>query len=44
MQADGLATALNLMHPREALRLTDSLPGHSCLLVTSSGTRLASDN
>ena len=44
MQADGLATALSLMHPREALPLTDSLPGHSCLLVTSSGARLASDN
>jgi len=42
MQADGLATSLSLMSPREALRLTSSLPGHSCLLVTSSGARLAS--
>lgn len=42
MQADALATALSLMHPREALRLTQTLPGHACLLVTSTGTRLAS--
>ncbi len=42
MQADGLATALSLMSPREALRLTASLPGHSCLLVTSTGARLTS--
>ncbi|NCC05092.1 MAG: FAD:protein FMN transferase [Proteobacteria bacterium] len=42
MQADGLATTLSLMSPREALRLTSSLPGHSCLLVTSTGARLAS--
>ena len=41
-EADGLATALSLMHPREALRLTDSLPGHSCLLVTSTGARISS--
>lgn len=44
MQADGLATALSLMSPREALRLVASLPGHSCLLVTSTGARLASSN
>lgn len=44
MQADGLATALSLMSPREALRLTASLPGHSCLLVTSSGVQLATSN
>lgn len=44
MQADGLATALSLMHPREALRLTASLPGHACLLVTSSGARLTSSS
>lgn len=44
MQADGLATALSLMSPREALRLTESLPGHACLLVTSSGVRLFSSN
>ena len=44
MEADGLATALSLMHPREALNLTASLPGHACLLVTSSGARLASSN
>lgn len=44
MEADGLATALSLMPPRQALRLTASLPGHACLLVTSSGARLASDN
>ncbi len=44
MQADGLATALSLMHPREALHLTNSLSGHACLLVTSTGARLASDN
>lgn len=42
MQADGLATALSLMHPREALQLTGSLPGHACLLVASSGARLTS--
>lgn len=42
MQADGLATALSLMSPREALRLTASLPGYACLLVTSSGAQLAS--
>jgi thiamine biosynthesis lipoprotein len=42
MQADGLATALSLMSPREALRLTSSMPGHSCLLVTSTGARLTS--
>lgn len=44
MQADGLATALSLMSTKEALRLTASLPGHSCLLVTSTGARLASSN
>jgi thiamine biosynthesis lipoprotein len=44
MQADGLATALSIMSPREALRLTSSLPDHSCLLVTSTGARLASSN
>jgi len=44
MQADGLATALSIMSPREALRLTSSLPGHSCLLVTSTGARLSSAN
>ena len=44
MQADGLATALSLMSPREALRLTSSLSGHSCLLVTSTGARLSSSN
>lgn len=44
MQADGLATALSLMHPREALRLTNTLPGHACLLVTTSGVHLASRN
>ena len=43
-EADGLATALSLMHPREALRLTESLPGHDCLLVTSTGARLTSPN
>lgn len=42
MQADGLATALSLMSPQEAMRLTASLPGHSCLLVTSTGARLTS--
>jgi len=42
MQADGLATTLSLMSPREALRLTSSMPGHSCLLVTSTGARLTS--
>ena len=42
MQADGMATALSLMSPREALRLTASMPGYSCLLVTSSGAKLAS--
>lgn len=41
-EADGLATALSLMHPREALRLTESLPGHDCLLVTSTGARISS--
>ena len=41
-EADGLATALSLMHPREALKLTDSLPGHACLLVTSTGARISS--
>jgi thiamine biosynthesis lipoprotein len=43
-EADGLATALSIMHPREALRLTDSLPGHSCLLVTSTGARIPSSH
>lgn len=42
MQADGLATALSLMHPREALRVVAGLPGHACLLVTSTGSTLAS--
>ena len=42
--AMALATALSLMHPREALHLTNSLSGHACLLVTSTGARLASDN
>lgn len=42
MEADALATALGLMHPREALRLVSSLPGHDCLLVTSTGARLTS--
>lgn len=42
MQADGLATALSLMHPREALALVATLPGHSCLLVTSTGARIPS--
>jgi thiamine biosynthesis lipoprotein len=41
-EADGLATALSLMHPREALKLTESLPGHACLLVTSTGARISS--
>jgi len=41
-EADGLATALSLMHPREALKLADSLPGHACLLVTSTGARISS--
>lgn len=44
MQADGLATALSLMHPREALHLTNALPGHDCLLITSSGVQLTSRN
>jgi thiamine biosynthesis lipoprotein len=44
MQADGLATALSLMHPREALRLTNTMPGHACLLVTTSGVHLTSRN
>lgn len=42
MQADGLATALSLMAPREALQLVNSLPGHACLLVTSTGATLPS--
>jgi thiamine biosynthesis lipoprotein len=42
MQADGLATALSLMHPREALALVATLPSHSCLLVTSTGARIPS--
>ncbi len=42
MQADGLATALSLMSPQDAMRLTASLPGHSCLLMTSTGARLTS--
>lgn len=42
MQADGLATTLSLMHPREALELIKTMPGHACLLVTSSGAQLAS--
>ncbi|HCF05465.1 MAG TPA: hypothetical protein DEU72_04365 [Desulfomicrobiaceae bacterium] len=42
MQADGLATALSLMPPREALRLAASLPGCACFLVTASGGHLAS--
>jgi thiamine biosynthesis lipoprotein len=41
-EADGLATALSIMPPREALKLTDSLPGHACLLVTSTGARISS--
>jgi FAD:protein FMN transferase len=44
MQADALATALSLMSPKDAMRLTSSLPGHSCLLVTSTGARLSSAN
>lgn len=42
MQADGLATALCLMPPREALRLTASL-GCACFLVTENGGHIASD-
>lgn len=42
MQADGLATALSLMPPREALAIVNALPGHACLLVTSTGATLAS--
>lgn len=44
MQADGLATALSLMSPRQAMSLTRSLPGYECLLVTSTGTVLRSAN
>lgn len=44
MEADGLATALSLMHPREALNLINALPGHACLVVTSTGARLASSS
>ena len=44
MQADALATALSLMSTKDAMRLTASLPGHSCLLVTSTGARLTSAN
>lgn len=42
MQADGLATALSLMTTRDALRLTAALPGHSCLMMTSTGGRITS--
>lgn len=42
MQADGLATTLSLMHPREALELTGKLPGQPLFVVTSSGAQLAS--
>lgn len=42
MEADGLATALAVMPPRQALALVDRLAGCACLLVTSSGAVLAS--
>lgn len=42
MQADGLATALSLMSPREALHLVNSMPDHSCLILTSTGAALPS--
>lgn len=42
MQADGLATALSLMSTRDALRLIASLPGHSCLIITSTGAKIVS--
>ncbi|GAB7081339.1 FAD:protein FMN transferase [Megalodesulfovibrio paquesii] len=42
MQADGLATALSIMSPHQALALTGMLPQHECLLVTASGALLSS--
>lgn len=37
LMADGLATALAVMPPREALALADSLPGCSCCLIRRDG-------
>ncbi len=42
MEADGLATALSVMSPRQALDLVRGLPQCACLLVTTSGAVLAS--
>lgn len=37
--ADGLATALSVMAPVQALRLVESLPECECLLIDAAGTR-----
>jgi len=42
MQADGLATALAIMSPRDALHTVAALPDYACLLVTASGSVLTS--
>ncbi|AGW13270.1 FAD:protein FMN transferase [Megalodesulfovibrio gigas] len=42
MQADGLATALSVMPPRQALALIAMLPQHECLLLTADGAHLSS--
>lgn len=36
-EADALATALAVMEPKDGVRLADSLPNHSCLLVKTGG-------
>lgn len=41
MQADGLATALSVMPPRQAMALVAMLPRHECLLLTADGGRLS---
>jgi len=42
MEADALATALSLLHPRQALDLVSRLPRRECLLITDTGAKLAS--
>lgn len=42
VEADALATALSVMPPRDGLKLTASLPGRACLMITGEGRTLAS--
>lgn len=42
MEADALATGLFVLSPGRALALAESLPGHACLLISSSGAQARS--